>query len=68
MRKIKMLALAMGLAFIAMQTTNSAASTTCEDRCYKEYRECQVFCSKTPCFVPCEIPLQSCLSNCGIES
>ena len=68
MRKIKMMALAMGLTITALQAGNSAASTTCEDKCYEEYRECQIFCSKTPCFVPCEIPLRICLDNCGTES
>ena len=68
MRKIKMLALAMGLAFTAMQADQSTASTTCEQKCYDEYRECQIFCSKTPCFAPCEVPLRICLNNCGSES
>jgi hypothetical protein len=69
MRKIRMMALAMGLVFTALQASNGmAADTTCEDKCYEEYRACQIFCSTTPCFVPCEIPLRICLNNCGSES
>lgn len=68
MRKVKMLIVAMGLALTAMQASNGAASTTCEAKCYEEYEACKVFCAKTPCFVPCEIPLRICLDNCGSES
>jgi len=66
MRKIKMLALAMGLAFTALQASSSAA-ITCEENCRVEYRRCQVICSKNPCLVSCEFGLQNCLNNCGSE-
>jgi hypothetical protein len=70
MRKIKMLALAMGLAFTALQATSSSANSipTCELRCRAEYNQCQEICSKTPCLVSCEFGLRICLNNCGSES
>jgi hypothetical protein len=69
MRKIKMLALAMGLAFTAMQASNgNAATTTCEEKCRAEYEQCQVICSKNPCLVSCDFGLRICLNNCGSES
>jgi len=67
MRKIKMLALAMGLAFTALQASNGAAAT-CEENCRAEYEQCQVICSKNPCLVSCDFGLRICLSNCGSES
>ncbi|HKI01861.1 MAG TPA: hypothetical protein VKK31_07780 [Thermoanaerobaculia bacterium] len=69
MRKIKFMALAMGLTVTAMmQARNGAADLTCEERCREEYARCVVFCSKTPCFVPCEYGYNICLNNCGSES
>jgi hypothetical protein len=69
MRKIKMLALAMGLSFLALQTGKSeAVQTTCQDDCYRGYRQCQIICSKNPCLVSCEFNLNRCLNNCGSES
>jgi hypothetical protein len=70
MRKIKMLALAMGLAFTALQAGSSSANEipTCQLRCRAEYEQCQVICSKTPCLVSCDFGLRICLNNCGSES
>jgi hypothetical protein len=69
MRKIKMLALAMGLAVAAMMQANTgAAATTCEQRCLEQYRQCQIICSKNPCIVSCEYNYNICLNNCGSES
>lgn len=66
MRKIKMMALAMGLAVTAMmQAGNSDAALTCEQQCRADYNQCQVICSKNPCFVPCEYNYNVCLGNCG---
>ena len=69
MRKIKMMALAMGLAVAAlMQANTGAAATTCEDRCFEQYRQCRIICSKNPCIVSCEYNYNVCLNNCGSES
>ena len=69
MRKIKFLALAMGLAVTAMmQAKNGAAATTCEEQCRQDYQRCQVICSKNPCLVSCEYNLNICLNRCGSES
>jgi len=67
MRKIKMLALAMGLAFTALQASNGDAATACEQNCRAEYQQCQVICSKNPCLVSCDYGLRICLDNCGSE-
>jgi hypothetical protein len=69
MRKIKMMGLAMGLAVAAMmQANNSSAGLTCEQQCRADYEQCQIICSKNPCFVPCEYNYNICLNNCGSES
>lgn len=67
MRKFKMMALAMGLAFTALQASEGAAATRCEIECYRDYEQCLVICSKNPCLVSCETVLQLCLNNCGSE-
>ncbi|HEX9943514.1 MAG TPA: hypothetical protein VGG03_15990 [Thermoanaerobaculia bacterium] len=67
MRKIKMMALAMGLGFTAMYASNGSAATQCEIDCRRQYNQCQVICSKNPCLVSCEYNLQICLDNCGSE-
>ncbi len=68
MRKIKMLALAMGLAVTAMmQPSTGAADLTCEERCRREFEACQIFCSKNPCLVPCEHGYNVCIRECGSE-
>lgn len=70
MRKIKMMALAMGLAVTAMMQANtSAADLTCEEKCRREYEACQVICSQNPCLVSCEFGYNICINrNCGSES
>jgi hypothetical protein len=69
MRKLKMMALAMGLAVTAMmQASTGAADLTCEEKCREEYEACQIFCSKNPCLVPCEFGYNICIRNCGSES
>jgi len=68
MRKIKLLTLGMALTVTAFATRNSSATTTCEADCYRQYQQCQIICSKNPCFVPCSYTLNACLNNCGSES
>lgn len=68
MRKIKMLALGMALAFAAFASRSGSATTQCEIDCQTQYKQCQVECSKNPCFVPCETLLRLCLNNCGSAS
>lgn len=68
MRKIKMLALAMGLVTAALAAKSGAAVTRCEYDCRVQYDRCQIECSKNPCFVSCETVLNICLNNCGSES
>ena len=71
MRKIKMMALAMGLALTAitamMQPSPGAADLTCEARCREEYEACEIFCSKNPCLISCDYGLRVCLDRCGSE-
>jgi hypothetical protein len=64
MRKIKMLALAMGLAFVASQGNQAAALGQCEAQCYKNDRQCQIICSQNPCLISCEDQLRYCLAGC----
>jgi hypothetical protein len=64
MRKLTMLALAMGLSLMAFNADRSAAAPSCEQQCQQDYVQCQQICSKNPCVVSCDTPLQSCLSNC----
>lgn len=67
--KIRIMALALGLGITAMmQADNSAAAPSCEQQCRIEYEQCQVFCSKNPCFAACETTYSICLDNCGTES
>lgn len=68
MRKIKWMALGLGLVLTALQSKAGAAASQCEIECRRQYEQCQVVCSKNPCFVSCETVLQICLSNCGSES
>lgn len=67
MRKIKLMALALGLAFSAMYTADGSATTQCEIDCRRQYEQCKVICSKNPCLVSCEFNLNICLNNCGSE-
>ena len=64
MRKIKMLALALGLSVLALHPNRSAA-TTCEDQCYAGQPQCQITCSKHPCLISCADQLRFCLQGCG---
>ena len=69
MRKIKMMGLAMALTVTAMmQASTGAADLTCERRCFEQYRQCQVECSKNPCLISCDFLYNRCLNNCGSES
>jgi hypothetical protein len=68
MRKIKWMALAMGLAFTALQSSAGTAASYCEIECRRQYEQCLVICSKNPCLVSCETVLRLCLDNCGSES
>jgi hypothetical protein len=67
MRKVKLMALAMGLSFLALHASDSAA-TTCEQDCRAGYQRCLVICSKNPCLISCEDQLRFCLAGCGQES
>ena len=67
MRKIKMLGLAMGLAFVASQGSQPAvAGGWCEGACHNQYLQCQVICSKNPCLISCEDQLRYCLNGCSV--
>jgi hypothetical protein len=68
MRKIKMLALGMALALAAFASRSGSAATQCEIDCRTQYDQCQVECSKNPCFVSCDYLLRLCLNNCGSAS
>ena len=67
MRKVMMLAAAMGLSFLAFQS-NGAVAVTCQEQCRIDDVQCHRICDKNPCFVSCEYLLQRCLDNCGSES
>ena len=64
MRKIKMLAFALGLTALAF-TANSGAAATCEQQCYADQPACKRICSKNPCLISCEDQLCYCLQGCG---
>jgi hypothetical protein len=64
MKRIKMLALAMGLSVMALSANRSAADPPCRVQCQQNYDQCQAICSQNPCFVSCDTTLQSCLSSC----
>lgn len=68
MSKIKMLTLAMVLACTALATRSGSAITQCEADCRTQFDQCQVICSKNPCFVSCQYLYNICLNNCGSES
>jgi len=67
MRKVMMLAAAMGLSFLAFQS-NGAVAVTCEEQCRIDDVACHEVCDKNPCFVACETLLARCLRNCGSAS
>ena len=64
MRKIKMLALALGMTALAF-TANSGSAATCEQQCYADQPACKRICSKNPCLISCEDQLCFCLQGCG---
>lgn len=68
MRKFKMLALAMALAFVASLSSTPAAAVSCETQCHQGYRQCLIICSKNPCLISCEDQLRYCLNGCGSSS
>jgi hypothetical protein len=68
MRNLKLLTLGLGLSFLALTSGRSAADPSCEVQCQQQYQQCQQICSKNPCFVSCDTPLQSCLSACDTSS
>jgi hypothetical protein len=68
MRKIKWMALGLGLVFTALHSNGAAAESRCEIECRRQYAQCLIICSKNPCLVSCETVLQICLNNCGSES
>ena len=61
------LAVGLGVVFAVgfLAAVTPAVAITCEQQCQRDYRKCVPFCSKNPCFVPCELVLEICLSNCG---
>lgn len=67
MRKVMLLATAMGLSFLAFQS-NNAVAVTCEEQCKIDDIACHEICDYNPCFVACETLLDRCLKNCGSES
>lgn len=64
MRKVKLMALALGLCFLALQAGDSAAETPCERECRAGYQQCLIICSKNPCLISCEDQLSYCLAGC----
>ena len=68
MRNFKLLALGLGLSFLALHADRGTAATTCEQQCWANYQQCQVVCSKNPCLISCEDQVQYCLNSCDSES
>ena len=64
MKRMTLLAFAMGLSLMATQVKTSAADPPCQVQCQQNYNQCQTICSQNPCFVSCDTTLQSCLSSC----
>jgi len=64
MRKVKLLAFAMGLSLMALNAESGKADPSCQQQCQMSYVQCQQICSKNPCFVSCDTNLQNCLANC----
>lgn len=65
MRKIKLLAFAMGLSLMALHAGRGVAASACEKQCNDNYDHCQQVCSENPCFISCDTQLQACLSSCN---
>ena len=68
MKNLKLLALALGLSFLALHADRGSATTTCEQQCHINDAQCRVICSKNPCFISCDDQLRFCLQGCGSES
>jgi len=64
MRKVKLLAFAMGLSLMALTASRGTADPSCQQQCQMNYTQCQQVCSKNPCFVSCDTNLQNCLAAC----
>jgi hypothetical protein len=64
MKRITMLALALGISILGLQTRTSAADPSCATQCNNNYKQCQKVCSVNPCIVSCDTSLQSCMSSC----
>lgn len=64
MKRMTLLAFAMGLSMMAMQVKTSAADPACQAQCQDNYRQCQVTCTENPCLISCDTQLQACLSGC----
>ena len=67
MRKVKLLAFAMGLSLMALYPYRGAAAPTCEQQCQIDYERCQEICSQNPCFVSCDTNLRACLNGCSTQ-
>jgi hypothetical protein len=65
MKKIKLLAFAMGLSLMALHADRGTAAPTCQKQCEDNYKQCQQTCSENPCIVSCDTALDSCLSSCN---
>lgn len=65
MRKVKMLALAIGLSLMALHASRGAAASACEEQCNVNYQRCQQVCSVNDCIISCDTQLQACLSSCN---
>jgi hypothetical protein len=64
MRKIKMMALALGLTGLALTANTSSAAPTCEAQCLANNGRCQQICRQNPCLISCEDQLRFCLAGC----
>lgn len=64
MRKVKLLAFAMGLSLMALTASRGTAGPTCQQQCQMNNAQCQQVCNKNPCFVSCDTNLQNCLAAC----
>ena len=65
MRKIKMMALALGLTGLALTASTSAAEPTCEAQCRRNNALCMQICRDNPCLISCEDQLRFCLQGCA---
>jgi hypothetical protein len=68
MKNLKLLALGLGLSFLALHADRGGAATTCEQQCYANDRQCRIICSKNPCLISCDDQLRFCLQGCNSSS